>query len=67
MSTAVNHSKRSHRSHRRHYGQGKILRQQNAARYFERTPLIGGMFRRLRSKILTKPQRETVREEAKEA
>ena len=66
MSTAANHSKRSHRSHRRHYGQGRTLRQQNAARYFERTPMIGGMLRRLRSKILTKPQREKAEEATSE-
>lgn len=61
MSTAANHKKRSHRSQRAHYGQAKILRRQNAARYFERTPLIGGMFRSLRAKILRKPERESAR------
>ncbi|MBR3293596.1 MAG: hypothetical protein IKI69_04125 [Oscillospiraceae bacterium] len=61
MSTAANHRKRSHRSQRAHYGQARILRRQNAARYFERTPLIGGMFQRMRAKILRKPERESAR------
>ena len=61
MSTATNHRKRSHRIQRAHYGQAKILRRQNAARYFERTPLLGGMFQRMRAKILRKPERESER------
>ena len=57
MSSAANHSKRSHRSNRKHYGQGRTLRQQNAVRHFERTTALGSMFRRLRAKILPQPQR----------
>ena len=57
MSTAANHRKRSHRSHSKHFNQARILRRQNAARYFERKPLLGGLFQRMRAKILRKPER----------
>lgn len=67
MSTAANHSKRSHRSHRRHYGQGKILRSRIAAGNNKSVPLLARLAHRLKAKILPKAKRLTVGEEAKEA
>lgn len=66
MSTAMNHRKRSHRSHSKHFNQARILRRQNAARAFEKSPLMSGFLRSLRAKILHKPERAAVAEKGGE-
>ena len=50
MSSAANHRKRSHRSHRMHYQAAGITRRQVAANSFHRRPvwkdMLKGLFRR---------------------
>ena len=50
MSSAANHRKRSHRSHRMHYQAAGITRRQVAANSFRRRPvwkdMLKGLFRR---------------------
>lgn len=66
MSTKANHIKRSHRSHRRHYGQGRALRQQNATRHVFGSQTLAMKLQSFRTKIFPQKNRPAG-EEASEA